>query len=129
VLKGLKVKPGVVSKTEQAQMAKVSTEGELLMSKVVRGIVHVPISGERVIVGTDRDGKPATRQRYHAAVVGELVKLPPDDTKRLRALGVIKDPNDPSTPAPASIQRPTRDRIELLPVALVSTEKSGPAYR
>jgi hypothetical protein len=106
------------------------TEGELLLlSKVVRGTVHVVVPGERVIVGTDRDGKHATRQRYHVAVVGELVKLPPDDTRRLRAIGVLKDPKDPDTPAPASIQRPTRDRIEMVPVGLVGTEKSGQAYR
>jgi hypothetical protein len=106
------------------------TEGELLLlSKVVRGTVHVVVPGERVIVGTDRDGKPAYRQRYHTAVVGEIVKLPPEDTQRLRAIGVLKDPNDPDTPAPATVQRPTRDKIEMLPVGLVSTEKSGPAYR
>ena len=109
-------------------MAKTEAEGPLEMSKVVRGVVHVPIPGERVIVGTDRDGKPAYRQRYHVAVVGELVKLPPDDTTRLRALGILKGPSDPDMPEPVSIQRPTRERIELQPVGLVSTE-SGAAYR
>ena len=77
----------------------------------MRGVVHVPI-GKRIAVGWDKEcKKPITTGGYRVARPGELVQLPSLDTQRLRALGMIKDPNDPTTPPPTA--KPTRGRIEM----------------
>jgi hypothetical protein len=48
---------------------------------------------DQVIIGYDADGKPIKRARSMYFDPGQEIELPPDEVKRLRALGYLVDPD------------------------------------
>lgn len=65
---------------------------------VARGrSIEVPTE-EKVTIGLAENGQPITRLATRLYLAGETVELPIDEIDRLRELGYLADPENPSPP-------------------------------
>ena len=77
------------------QQLKIATEKAV----VARGrSIDVPVPGKKIVVGTSEDNKPITRVPTRRAQPGEVVELPSDEVRTLRASGYLVDPDNAPPP-------------------------------